>query len=300
MKKLYIICWLFISFIESNAQDYLNETARWTQTYSHYSFDNFYNCNVVMYFDGDTTVNSLSYLKLYSINDCVYNQLMYDSLGEQYWDIDSTINTNFRGYIREQDQKVYMMDVNLIESFQYDFGQPDFTSVDSVAGYSGCWAGQAPLIMTHNTVCIGTIGRKRWSVSYTQYLKANYFIEGVGPSSGFLAPICGNGCPECGYSLSSFVLNGDTLYQGNCSIPAGITEPVQSEPLIMQTSDALEIQYKDISRLDVFSANGSFVKSVQPMEKDRLVIDFNGLANGIYIYYGNNNGRLVKGKFAVQ
>jgi hypothetical protein len=30
------------------------------------------------------------------------------------------------------------------------------------------------------------------------------------------------------------------------------------------------------------------------------VIDFNGLASGIYIYYGNSNVKLVKGWFVVK
>jgi hypothetical protein len=87
--------------------------------------------------------------------------------------------------------------------------------------------------------------------------------------------------------LVSFVLNGDTLYQGNCSISAGAVEPVQSEPRILQTSESLEIRYQDICIMNVYSSGGSFVRSVRPVEKDRLVIDFNGLASGIYIYYGN-------------
>jgi hypothetical protein len=94
---------------------------------------------------------------------------MYDSLGEQYWAMDSTTKAYFRGYIREEDEKIFLMDVNLAELMQYDFGQPDYTDVHLVAANSTCWSQDMPQIMTHDTVCIGPTGRKRWTISPSQY-----------------------------------------------------------------------------------------------------------------------------------
>ncbi len=294
-----IILSIFISFsFNSFAQNYLNQTARWVQTFYYLGFTTNTTCRSTLYFQGDTTVNNLLYYKLFDNAECLVTTTQYDSLGEPFQVVDTNISTILRGYIREESRKVYLLDYNGNEAMRYNFGYPDFTSVDLVAPYGTCQPANSVSITTHDTVCIGNIGRKRWSVSMSQYPLAQYIIEGVGPSSGFLAPTCRNGCPECGYSLLNFVLNGDTLYQGTCSIPLAIASE-NPEVEIIQTQNELTVKADGLIELDVFSINGSLLKHQSSQHNNQMNCSFSEFPSGIYLYRGNSNGKPFQGKFVV-
>ena len=279
-----------------SAQNYLNPTARWVQTFYYSGFTTNTTCRSTLYFQGDTTVNNLLYYKLFDNSVCLVTTTQFDSLGEPFQVVDTNISTLLRGYIREESRKIYMMDYSGNESMRYNFGYPDFTSVDLVAPFGTCQPANSVSITTHDTVCIGNIGRKRWAVSMSQYPLAQYIIEGVGPSSGFLAPTCRNGCPECGYNLLNFVLNGDTLYQGTCSIPLSISQNNQS-PIISQTEVLFSIKAQGLSKLAIFSVNGSYISDYRSNSEGQIDVPIASLAPGVYLYHGMVDGNPIQGKF---
>lgn len=297
MQRIILSIFMLFSF-NLIAQNYLNLTARWVQTFSYNGFTSSNSCRTTLFFDGDSIVDNLSYYKLFDSSICIATETQFDSLGEPFQVIDTSMFTLFRGLIREENRKVYMMDLQENELLRYNFGYPDFTSVDLVAPYGTCQPANSVSITTHDTVCIGNIGRKRWRVSMSQYPLAQYIIEGVGPSSGFLAPICRNGCPECGYNLLNFVLNGDTLYQGTCSIPLAIA-PENPEVEIIQTQNKLTVKSDGLIELEVYSINGSLLKRQSSQNYNQIDCSFSEFPSGIYLYRGNSKGKPFQGKFVV-
>ena len=297
MQRIILSIFMFFS-LNLIAQNYLNPTARWVQTFYYSGFTSNTTCRSTLYFQGDTTVNNLLYYKLFDNSECIVTSTQYDSIGQPFQVVDTNISTLLRGFIREESRKIFMMDNSGNEVMRYNFGYPDFTSVDLVAPYGTCQPANSVSITTHDTVCIGNIGRKRWRVSLSQYPLAQYIIEGVGPSSGFLAPTCRNGCPECGYNLLNFVLNGDTLYQGTCSIPLAIA-PENPEVEIIQTQNELTVKSDGLIELEVFSINGSLLKRQSSQHNNQIDFSLSELPSGIYIYRGTSNSKPFQGKFVV-
>ncbi len=231
-----------------NAQTYINETAKWTQSFSYSGFGNSTYCIYTKYFNGDSTYNNKVYYKLYSQDFCILTKTLFDSLGNPYLEKDTTESLIFQGLVREENKRIYLMHSDSTEYLYYNYNFSNQTPVDSLVKNLGCGINPTITLLNHDTVCIGNEGRKRWRISSSMYPLAFYLIEGVGPSSGFLAPICRNGCPECGYSLLSFTLNGDTLYKGQCSIPTSVTPshkialdvyPIPTQDLLIVHSDVI-------------------------------------------------------------
>jgi hypothetical protein len=298
MKTLFSLV-LFCIFINLSAQNYLNETAEWKQHFYYQNSSSSTVCNYRIYFNGDSIHNDINYRKLFTDAECILTQMQWDSLGNSFWGSDTTYTTNFTSLLRESAQKVYLVNGQGVEYLRYDFGRPDYTSIDSVDTYTSCGFETSVQIEQHDTVCIGPIGRKRWHVSWSQYPNASHFIEGVGPTSGFLAPVCSNGCPECGYALDSFVLNGDTLYQGVCSIPAPVAERIIKEPTVILTRENIEVRYPDLGEMQFYSSSGKLIGFAKATEKDRILYDVTMLPSGIYIYHAQIKGSIIRGKFAV-
>lgn len=298
MKALFSFLLIGL-FLQLKAQNYFNETAEWKQHFYYQNSMSNTACNYRIYFDGDSIHNGSSYRKLFTESECILSQMQWDSLGNSFWVSDTTYSTYFTTLLRESDKKVFLIDGQGTEYLRYNFGKPNYTPIDSVDFSYSCGFETSVQIEQHDTVCIGPIGRKRWHVSWSQYPNASHFIEGVGPTSGFLAPVCRNGCPECGWGLDSFVLNGDTLYQGVCSIPAYTSEILHTEPVIIQTREHIDIRYPDLQTMQFYSSSGKLAGAVQSNEKDRVVFDTTGLSAGIYIYFSRVKNSNIRGKFIV-
>jgi hypothetical protein len=298
MKALlpFMLCCAFLNF---NAQDYFNETAEWKQTFYYQNSSGSTVCHDRLYFNGDSIHNGTNYRKLFKDSECIISQMEWDSLGNVSWVSDTNYSTYQTAILREWDKKVFFLDGQGQEYLRYDFGQPDYTNINSVDSYYSCGFETSVQIEAHDTVCIGPIGRKRWHVSWSQYPNASHFIEGVGPTSGFLAPVCRNGCPECGYSLDSFVLNGDTLYQGVCSIPAPVRETKPIAHTVIQTLETLDVRYPGLTGMQFYNCAGQCIDNAKAYEKDRILFDIQSLPVGVYLYQSRVNGALIRGKFAI-
>jgi hypothetical protein len=233
-------------------------------------------------------------MKLFQESLCYYTHTEYDSLWQPYQLIDTSFTTSFHSLIREAEKKIYRRNASYNEYQLYNFALPDTSRIDSVVNGSTCSLNSV-YILDHDTVCIGSIGRKRWRVSQSTYPLAMYIIEGVGPSSGFLAPVCRNGCPECGYSLQSFTLNGDTLYHGICEILAGI-KPIDQHVKFGQNQNSLWFDMDDDSCIELYDLLGKRKISQVVKKASRTSISMMGLENGIYLYRIVSGTQIMSGK----
>lgn len=283
----------------SFGQNYLNSTARWTQRYSWTGFNASTNCHFTLYFAGDSLQNGITYMKLFQDAVCINNQTTYDSLGNPILVSDTNETTSLRALLREENKKFLVLETNGSESMRYDFGRDNYTSIDSVAPFNTCFGGGAPMITTHDTVCIGSIGRKRWGISMSQYPNASYLIEGVGLNTGIFSPACRNGCPECSYQLLSFVQNGDTLYQGTCEIPASTQLPEESLHFFMNET-SLFFESHAQKEVELFTLNGQRIGHYSSVGHAGLEIPKQFLPNGLIFYRAKNGVKFSTGRFFIQ
>lgn len=266
------------------SQNYLNETARWKQSFYYNGASNASSCISDRYFKGDTIIEGKKYYLLFYNDECIFTTTTIDSLGNPIITRDTTNTSSFISFIREENKRIYTRAFLEEEQLRYNFDVPDNTSIDSMVKFNACLTSSAVKIQNHDTVCIGKIKRKRWTISMSLYPAAQSIIEGVGPNSGFLAPICRNGCPECSYSLLSFTLNGDTLFKGNCistgyTIKNEIVVSLYPNPFneIVNIEAAKLINYYTIEDL-----NGSILIR-ERVDKENFNIENKNLSTGVYI-----------------
>jgi len=295
MRILLTILLIATRLCCANGQAYLNETARWTQSYSWTGFTANSNCTTVYYIEGDSIINDTSYFKVFSDVVCYFNQTEYDSLGNPYVVSDTSTSISLAMLLREESGK-FLRRFGNQEAMLYDFAVNDFTGIAFAVQNPLCGTGN-PSLMTHDTICIGNISRKRWLISPSQYPLANYFIEGVGPSSGFNAPICRNGCPECNYSLNSFELNGDTMYHGNCLVLGSAYRP---EELVsfMQSGEIIQFHSTTLQHVELFTLQGAHV-GIFNAKQGQVSISLAQFQTGIYVYKALDAGKSTQGKFIV-
>jgi len=281
------------------SQPYINPTARWIQTYSWYGSSASNHCNYEYYFDGDTTLNGAFYYKMYRKIDCSYTQYTYDSLGNSITLVTNTQDTMFDRYFREYNHDFYTLVNDTTERREYNFNVHDFMSFDSITANTTCYPSNVSILF-HDTVCLGTQLRKRWQVSMSQYPLAYYYIEGVGPSSGFDAPICRTGCPECGYGLQYFILNQDTLYHGDCMSSLGLKSTMQNEPVISQQANIVNIAHPLLQKVGIYAMNGQRMAEFSTLHQSSLPVNTDALSPGLYLLKVLANNQVFSKKISVQ
>jgi hypothetical protein len=294
-RNIVAIFLLFALSWNLNGQTYLNETARWTQSYSWYGFNANSLCHSVWFIDGDSLILDTTYFKLYKQDSCYFSQLQYDSLGNPFQVTDTSSALILGMLLREENGK-FIQRTGQQETMLYDFEMSDFTSISNAVQNPVCGLSN-PSLMTHDTVCIGNSMRKRWIISPSQYPLASSYIEGVGPSSGFNAPICRNGCPECSYSLNFFELNGDTLYLGNC-MPLQTSNLQNKEIQINFVNGKLVVDAPSLNRVELFSLDGSLIENLAG-DSDHAEFAIHTMVPGIYMFSVYSATTRFSGKFII-
>ncbi len=297
IKAVLLFVVIFVAmFSDVYAQNFLNQTARWKQRFSYYGMTNSTTCISERHFNGDTTIAGKQYFLLFYSDHCIRTIRTFDSLGNPIVTYDTTDATSFLGFMREENKKIYIRDVLDNEYLQYNFNISENTYVDSIVHNSSCGPLNSVRVLSSDTVCVGNSIRKRWRVSMSTYPLAFYIIEGIGPSSGFLSPVCRNGCPECGYQLLSFSLNGDTLYNANC-LKLGVEnderKDSQSEIFPNPFSNKLSIKSSEvIESIEIKSILGQtiFSTAINSMTTE---METNELPEGIYLLKLKINGKFI-------
>ncbi len=297
MKHKLLILFICLSFASVKAQSYLNETARWNQVYTWSGFDAHTSCNDVYYIAGDSVINDTNYFKINLQSLCYYTHTVYDNMGNGEQVTDTNLTDELSILIREYNKQFIQRSAEQ-EYLLYNFDLIDSTAIENATPFPSCGLSGGVSLLNHDTVCIGSIGRKRWMISMSNYPLAYYFIEGVGPSSGFRSPICRNGCPECGYGLTSFVLNGDTLYQGNCSI-TGIEESKDLSDFSFQYGmNNLSFQAKNLHWVELYSTAGLRTHIIKAND-GKVELPASSLVSGVYIYRAWVDGKMETGKVVI-
>ena len=296
--KLALLSFLAGCFCtQIQAQNYINATARWEQYTSYYqSIQSNNYCSITYFISGDTIANGISYYRLMRASDCIFIAPNLDSLGNSYIDTSTSNLTVFSKYIRDANQTIYVYDAETnTESWVYRFNLNEPVTIDSaVFETTGC--GTLPELLGHDTVCIGAIPRKRWSL--TQGVGAvQSFIEGVGPGSGLFGAICNSFSPDLGAGLIRFMLNGDTLYSGSCTSTAGLPtmDSDVSEIEVAIHSGSLRINAISEIEVSLFSLDGRIV--FQSNYQGATTIYLNELIPGIYVYRIKGKDAMKSGRF---
>lgn len=283
-------------FSAAQSQNFLNETARWKQRFSYYGMTNSTTCISERYFKGDTTIAGKNYYLLFYSDHCILTIRTFDSLGNPIVTYDTTDVTSFLGFIREENKKIYIRDFADNEYMQYNFNITENTYVDSIVHNTSCGPQNSVRVLSKDTVCVGNTIRNRWRVSMSTYPLAFYIIEGIGPTSGFLSPVCRNGCPECGYQLLSFSLNGDTLYNANCMKVGMEAEDLKEVQLSIfpnpMEEDIRIVSSEMIERIEVVSVLGQ--KQYEGIINSKNIDIHNlDLSAGIYLIKLKINGKFI-------
>lgn len=184
---ILLACFIaMLSSLKSQTRDYipmLNQGAVWFETYSNYIWPPSpygYSYCGRKYLDGDTIINDNMYSKIYHEKLDIYCTDVIVS-GPEYY-----------GAIREDipEQKVWYFPPN--SPFEYLYFDFSLSIGDTVSWWES-WFNQGPY--TYLTVSdIDTITtfdgveRKRWLFDEDLYSEESSMIEGIGCSSGLLAP----------------------------------------------------------------------------------------------------------------
>ncbi|MCF8366419.1 MAG: T9SS type A sorting domain-containing protein [Bacteroidales bacterium] len=193
MKKFYwialislLILTMGLKHTEAQNRDYiplLNQGAIWFETYTNYSWPPSpygYNSCGRKYLGGDTIINNNMYSKIYHEKLDIYCTEIILSVPEYY------------GAIREDipEQKVwYLPPDSPLEFLYFDFS----ISTGDTVFWWGSWFNQGgPLYLIVSDLdtitTIDGVERRRWLFDEDPYSDESSMIEGIGSSSGLLAP----------------------------------------------------------------------------------------------------------------
>jgi hypothetical protein len=281
MKRIFIFLWAFV--FTCTSQSYLNSSASWWQQLTWSGIGGQSSITRLHYFmQGDSTLEGHTYYKLFQDGYTLATHQELDSLGMPYAVTDSIPINQLRALIREQGKKFLERQSDGTETILYNFDVSLGSPVDSMVSTVLCPQQNPVVLQSQGLVCIGTVARKQWMLSQTQYPSANSIIEGVGPNTGLYTPICRNGCPECGYQLLLFTLNGDTLYQGDCDLSASLEEQVVSPTInIRYGLESLELNWEGEATIELTDLMGRVHHTLT--SNASLSIPFDGLMQGHYI-----------------
>ena len=266
----------------ASAQGLIDITSNWKESFSYSGFNNSTYCVYDRYFEKDTMIDNQSYFVLRENSTCYLSKTLLDSMGQVYYELDTNYANRRVCYIRESQKNIYRRDFSGNEYRILNFNIQDGDPIDSAQLLHSCQPNSAVKLTTTSPVCLGNKTRKRWSVSSSPYPLAFYFIEGVGPSTGFLSPTCRNGCPECSYSLIQYTMQGDTLYKGACVI-VGI-EKQFSKPKVSTIEKNLWIEHNtEILSVRLIDLNGRILANKAQVNSNETKMELDSFTSSILI-----------------
>lgn len=290
---------LLLLFLSSSliGQAYLNETAVWNQTSSYNGSQLSTLTHSHIQIVNDTLISDTSYFVLWRNDTTIRNTYTTDSLGNQVTIKDTLTDLKSWLLLRESNHKWYAR-INGNDQWIYSFSFQPTVVIDSIVNTNGCTQNEEIMVEDVDVVCLGNIARKRARLTPANYPGANALIEGVGPSTGLLTPICRNGCPECNYYLNSFVMNGDTLYKGDCDLNL-LTEKVKPTAILnmMQTQDGILIRPPVAGKIGIYTLLGNLIFEQYVLESSSVTVPDNILPKGILVVRLHAEGQLFTTKF---
>lgn len=289
MKTLFTTFCLVIGF-SSWSQQYLNQTAVWNQTFSLSGPVTSQVSYIKYYITGDSTYQGKTYYKVFNEVITLITKKELDTIGQPVFVTDTFKVKELGKMLREENKQFITLESNGSEKVLYDFNVNVGDLVSKAVSHS-CTPTDQFVFNNYDTVCIGNKARKRWWFSMVSYLSATSLIEGVGPNTGIFNPICNTTCPECSFFLQSFILNGDTLYKGNCTGNVGIVErKTQEEVQLAMLDDAIQVSLTGNFDIALYQITGGLVYQVKAVENKHLIKYKGVFPAGVYLLQLNNGG----------
>lgn len=210
---LLMVVLLMLTTRNTSAQTYLDSTSTWYEEAGAVDGINIYKDYNTYYIDGDTTVASVTYYKLY------YDQI--DSVWSSFTSLFSYVNNNHRVYaggLREDNQKKFFMlyASQTTENLMFDFNLLSGDSLPDMTSVYGCNIPRS-VVTTIDTIMFGAQPLQRFHFNPGLFNKTMY--EGIGCSGGLIR--FGSLCQafEAGACLTAYKKGNESIYFG-CGIAA--------------------------------------------------------------------------------
>lgn len=255
--------------------------------------------NTSMYYSyglmGDTTINAISYSKLYEFSDTVFNSyaeylggLREDTLRKVYY-----TGKDFWGGDFADEILLYDFSKNIGDTIEY-----------------GIWG--ETIIQDIDSVLIGNNYRKRYYVDSYGY---DFFIEGIGSIHGLLSPI--TEIPTKTYTFWELVCykQNDTVLFINSNynrcfpildnielMDKTITENIKIYPNPVIDISVIELSNLQTGnyKIEIYNPLGITIFTKSISSDSNIEIRRNDLLPGLYMYRLIKNNRIIKkGKFVV-
>lgn len=238
-------------------------------------------------FEGDTIINSHTYKILWS-------------------DWDTSISYNHaEGYYREESNVVYRWDPSGEHTF-YNF---NLETGDTATVFSEPCGEVQVVVVATDTIDYFGIPRKRWILEGSA---DEYWIEGIGSNYGLIYTRIYE-CTADIYKVLlcfheddvlSYILDGETeCYQTNVGMQDGFEKvDVRVFPNPVKSGQLLVIQFnKGISRVELYHASGTFLKSFKIDNQSEVLIPTVSLSPGFYFAKIQvEDGQIISGKIVIR
>ena len=234
MKKYLLLCLgLFICISIQSQNTIVNSNSSWsTLTYGLGALN--IPCCVVTeftYFERDTLIDAISYKKVFSCDDSLRENIIYE------------------GLIREQDKKTYFIPANSeIEYLLYDFSLEQGMSID----YS-FWRTREPSVFFYvnnvDSVEINGFMKKRIELTLNGRI-VDIWIEEIGSLSGILHPMYSGFLAGNVRLLLCYRQNNELLY--NNSVYSQCYYDKAEDIVSVQTIEIVSVQTIEIDNVSVF------------------------------------------------
>ena len=293
MKKLLTtLLILGLIFPSIFSQNYFNASSTWQEDYFAANIPTIVTEKYEHLVNGDTMINSLSYMKIYRIGTQVIQTPGSSTIPTEYNDLNEYVAA-----IREEDQKVFFIpeySTTNVEEVLYDF---NWEVGDTVKCTSGCIT-----IISVGTIDYGNETRKLFTLNGGRTL-----IEGIGFDTGlFRYP---QGFIESGgqlicyskddiiYPVSEF--GGCELMVDNENIPDNEEETISisPNPAINEIRIISENETSD-TNIKIYNSFGHLITDLQNVQLSNspYIIGTDHFANGIYFINieSENNSKTFK------
>ncbi len=283
--KLLISAFLVGCLCHVHAQNYLDQSSKWTESSGFCGFDG--TCTTTDYMitmNGDTVVNGKTYFKTQETGTVTIYDLMGDSiLSVEPFSIPSHL-------IREEQSKFYRYDADLSDDILF----ADFNlEVGDTAVSTGC---NSLRIVDHiDTIYLGNIPRKHFFFSPDSGFISASLIEGVGSTKGLYQSPCAEVGIEFGSALLCYSQNGNLMQvdtAADCSQSVSVfpnsssiskftlsPNPAKDYLNIIATSTISPVEYD----IKLFDLRGKLL--MHHIIEDTFIgsVDISKLTTGLYI-----------------
>ncbi len=271
MKRITIISGFILLFgVSIFGQNLFSPDKQWNVRFTGFSWFVTYSTEIYK-IDGDSTVNSKSYQKLWA---------SFDSLST--W--------SYQGLVREEGKKVYFIPADRSEGLLYDF---DLEIGDTARVVNLNFDNIPVQIIDKDTITLFGKQRVRWHISHESYY-AEYWIEGIGSSNG---PIhtkfyYNMNCPT--WELLCLHQNDSLLYMLNSQIGCyqsnvGMEEieaqnSIDFWPNPVKKGNAVRVDFGfEPNQVEMINSSGKVVYVAAELTQNSLQIETNSLATGLYL-----------------